>query len=64
MGVSLNASYLEQGGWRHAVMPLRAELREAGRLDLEKAVAAQGGFAEVANALGWKLAYKTKKPRG
>jgi hypothetical protein len=48
-------------GW---ATQLRAELRAAGRLDLEKAVTASGGFPEVAKELGWKLAYKSKKPRG
>ena len=31
---------------------------------MEKAVTASGGFPEVAKELGWKLAYKSKKPRG
>lgn len=34
------------------------------RSDLEKAIAAHGGPVAVAQQLGWRLAYKQRKPRG
>lgn len=46
------------------VMPLRGELREAGRVDLEKAIGRYGGFGPVASKLNLSLAYKERKPRG
>lgn len=46
------------------VMPLRGELREAGRVDLEKAIGRNGGFGPVAAKLNLSLAYKERKPRG
>jgi len=46
------------------VMPLRGELREAGRVDLEKAIGRNGGFGPVASKLNLTLAYKERKPRG
>lgn len=46
------------------VMPLRCELREAGRVDLEKAITRNGGFGPVASKLNLSLAYKERKPRG
>jgi hypothetical protein len=46
------------------VMPLRGELREAGRVDLEKAIGRNGGFGPVASKLNLSLAYKERKPRG
>jgi len=45
-------------------MPLRGELREAGRVDLEKAIGHNGGFGPVASKLKLSLAYKERKPRG
>ncbi|KAK3233777.1 hypothetical protein CYMTET_55942 [Cymbomonas tetramitiformis] len=55
---------LEKSYGGPGVMPRRAELRQAGRVDLEKAITAAGGFPAVANKLGWRLAYKERKPRG
>ncbi|KAG0631523.1 hypothetical protein M758_1G260500 [Ceratodon purpureus] len=46
------------------VMPMRDELREAGRVDLEKAIARNGGFGPVASKLDLSLAYKERKPKG
>lgn len=45
-------------------LPNRASLRDIGRSDLEKAIAAHGGPATVAERLGWKLQARTRKPRG
>ena len=36
----------------------------ARRTDLEKAIAAHGGPAAVADRLGWRLKAKSRKPRG
>jgi hypothetical protein len=45
-------------------LPTREELREAGRTDLEKAIAAHGGPAAVAERLGWAQRARARKPRG
>ncbi|KAK9823512.1 hypothetical protein WJX72_003333 [[Myrmecia] bisecta] len=45
-------------------IPPRSDLRAMNRTDLEKAIAAHGGHAEVALKLGWQLTFKPKKPRG
>ena len=59
---SVPSSFLVQGTL--GVMPLRDELRQAGRVDLEKAIARNGGFGPVASKLNLSLAYKERKPRG
>lgn len=47
------------------VMPSRGALRERGRSDLERAIAAQGGTRVVAAALGWELPPTAeRKPKG
>lgn len=46
------------------VLPTRAQLREANRTDLEKAMKNLGGSIKVAKLIGWQLSYKVKKPRG
>jgi hypothetical protein len=43
---------------------MRCELRECGRVDLEKAISRMGGFGPVASKLNLSLAYKERKPRG
>ena len=43
--------------------PLKSAVACA-RSDLEKAIAAHGGPAELAKRMGWQLKYKNKKPRG
>mmetsp|Transcript_3846 Transcript_3846/g.7510 ORF Transcript_3846/g.7510 Transcript_3846/m.7510 type:complete len:209 (+) Transcript_3846:1-627(+) len=55
---------LQMGWGENQVMPRREDLRKVGRLDLEKAITAAGGFPVVAEKLGWRLAYKSRKPRG
>jgi hypothetical protein len=49
---------------KKGVMPMRCELRESGRVDLEKAIARMGGFGPTAARLNLCLAYKQRKPRG
>lgn len=43
---------------------MRCELRDCGRVDLEKAISRMGGFGPVASKLNLSLAYKERKPRG
>ncbi|XP_024517251.1 uncharacterized protein LOC9663170 isoform X1 [Selaginella moellendorffii] len=49
---------------KERVMPVRAELRKNGRVDLEKAIRRFGGFRSIAERLNMSLAYKRRKPRG
>ena len=58
----LRAQLLALGFGTDETMPRRAELRDLGAYDLEKAVVAAGGFEMVAKRLGWTK--KRKKPRG
>jgi len=44
-------------------MPLRSEVREAGRVDLEKAVGCNGGFGSVAFKVNLSLALREREPR-
>ncbi len=55
---------LSGGQGKKGVMPMRCELRESGRVDLEKAIARMGGFGPTAARLNLCLAYKQRKPRG
>ncbi|CAG9466569.1 unnamed protein product [Pedinophyceae sp. YPF-701] len=45
-------------------MPTRAELRAAGRTDIERALAAHGGSDAVARELGWQTKGRRRKPPG
>ncbi|GMH39940.1 hypothetical protein BSKO_07844 [Bryopsis sp. KO-2023] len=45
-------------------VPTRAELRADNMSGLEKAIAAHGGHAKVAEKMGWRLKHKTRRPRG
>ena len=35
-----------------------------GRVDIDKAITAHGGYPAVAGKLEWGLSYKKRKPRG
>ena len=50
-------------GQQQQLMPTRAELRAAGRADLERAIEAHGGPVKVAGRMGWGTKYK-RKPKG
>lgn len=45
-------------------MPMRKQLRQHGRVDIEKAITKMGGFREVAGLMNLSLAYKDRKPKG
>jgi uncharacterized protein YihD (DUF1040 family) len=45
-------------------MPMRKQLRQHGRVDIEKAITKMGGFRKVAGLMNLSLAYKDRKPRG
>lgn len=49
---------------REGVMPKRSDLRMYGRVDLEKAIRAIGGFSTVAARMKLSLSYNDRKPRG
>jgi ribosome-associated toxin RatA of RatAB toxin-antitoxin module len=48
------------GGDGNTTMPLRGDLRAAGRFDLERASYAHGGLEAVAERIGWKKKYQRK----
>ncbi|MCD7454779.1 hypothetical protein HAX54_026073 [Datura stramonium] len=45
-------------------MPMRKQLREHRRLDIEKAITNMGGFRRIASLMNLSLAYKHRKPKG
>lgn len=45
-------------------MPMRKQLREHGRVDIEKAITHMGGFRRIALLMNLSLAYKHRKPKG
>ncbi|KAL8034621.1 hypothetical protein ABFX02_12G040200 [Erythranthe guttata] len=45
-------------------MPMRKQLREHGRVDIEKAITRMGGFRRIALLMNLSLAYKHRKPKG
>ncbi|KZV47585.1 hypothetical protein F511_12854 [Dorcoceras hygrometricum] len=45
-------------------MPMRKQLREEGRVDIEKAITRMGGFRRIALLMNLSLAYKHRKPKG
>ena len=46
------------------MIPSRSELRASHRTDLEKALSAHGGAANVAKRMGWGSKSRSRKPRG
>ena len=46
------------------MIPSRSELRASHRTDLEKALSAHGGAANVAKRMGWESRSRSRKPRG
>jgi hypothetical protein len=63
----LRAALLAAGFGADDVMPRRTTLRTSTHPSapaLEAAISALGGFALVAQSLGWSLTYRAKKPRG
>jgi len=61
--VELRREFGEAGADGEMRMPRRDELRERGRSDLERAIAAHGGSRKVAKAVGW-VGGKKRKPKG
>ena len=63
---AIRTRLLEAGMGSDGVMPRRAELRAAGRRDIEDMISQAGGFVQVASVLGWRQKGKTKnrRPRG
>lgn len=59
----LLAAELERLYGATRTVPSREELRSGGRTFLEKAIAAHGGRAAVAEAMGWR-AVRARKPKG
>ncbi|XP_075084094.1 uncharacterized protein LOC107820383 [Nicotiana tabacum] len=45
-------------------MPMRKQLRNHGRVDIEKAITRMGGFRRIASLMNLSLAYKHRKPKG
>lgn len=45
-------------------MPMRKQLRDHGRVDIEKAIARMGGFRKLSSLMNLSLAYKQRKPKG
>lgn len=46
------------------IIPSRSELRKSNRTDIEKAIAAHGGPATVADRMGWTRKGRYRKPKG
>lgn len=57
------SSFISEHG-QEGFMPMRKQLREHGRVDIEKAITRMGGFRRIALLMNLSLAYKHRKPKG